>query len=83
MVFGVYPLIQLNDLVASGLQLSLVGRTVARGSTRDISMTIFEVPLSMRSAPRSHMNGVAVQESNGESRLFIPAPISTILGTAW
>ncbi|UCC93743.1 MAG: hypothetical protein JSW25_03505, partial [Thermoplasmata archaeon] len=81
MVFGVYPLIQLNDLVSEGLQMSLVGRTKVRGTTRDISVSIFEVPLSMRSAPRSHVNGVTLQESSGENRIFIPAPMGTILGT--
>lgn len=81
MVFGVYPLIQVSDLVASGLQISLVGRTEVRGSTHDISLTIFEVPLSMRSMPRSHTNGVTLQESDGENRIFIPAPVGTLLGT--
>ncbi|MCK5251676.1 MAG: hypothetical protein KAQ96_01950, partial [Thermoplasmata archaeon] len=81
MVFGIYPLIQASDLVASGLQISLVGRTEVRGSTHDLSVTFFEVPLSMRSMPRSHHNGVTLQELEGENRIFIPAPVGTLLGT--
>ncbi len=81
MVFGVYPLIQVNDLRASGLQMALVGRTELRGETHDLSVTIFEVPLSMSSMPRSHGNGISLQEAEGESRLFIPAPMGTVVGT--
>jgi hypothetical protein len=81
MIFGVYPLIQVNDLEASGLQMTLVGRTEVRGTSHDLSVTIFEMPLSLRSMPRSHANGVTMQEASGENRLFIPAPMGTVLGT--
>jgi hypothetical protein len=83
MVFGVYPLIVLDDLVATGLQISLVGRVTIRGGTRDLSLTVFEVPMSLRSAPRSHMNGVSIQESKGEDRIFLPAPMGTLMATAF
>ncbi len=81
MVFGVYPLIEINDLVSTGLQMSLVGRTEVRGSSHDLSVTIFEVPMSMRSMPRSHHNGVTLQETDGERRIFVPAPMGTVIGT--
>ena len=81
MVFGVFPLIQVNDLVASGLQMSLVGRTEVRGTSHGLSVTILEMPLSMGSMPRSHANGVTVQEASGENRMFIPAPMGTLMGT--
>jgi len=81
MVFGVYPIIEINDLVSTGLQISMVGRTKIRGSSHDLSLTIFEVPMSMRSMPRSHSNGVTLQQTNGERRMFVPAPMGTLLGT--
>lgn len=81
MVFGVYPLFDIKDLVASGLQLSLSGHVVIRDEPHDLSVSIFEVPLSIRSMPHSHDNGVALREAKGGHRLFVPAPISTLMGT--
>jgi hypothetical protein len=81
MVFGVYPLFDVRDLVASGLQLTLSGHVVVRDKPRDLSVSIFEVPLSLRTMPHSHNNGVALSEAKGGHRLFIPAPVSTIMGT--
>ncbi len=81
MVFGVYPIIEMNGLVTTGLQMTMVGRTEIRGSSHDLSLTIFEVPLSLRSIPRSHSNGVTMQESEGERRILVPAPMGTVLGT--
>jgi hypothetical protein len=81
MVFGVYPLIDVDDLVASGFQVALAGKTKARGTVRDISLTVLEVPLSTGSLPRSHSDGVALQDARGEHRLMVPAPMSTLMGT--
>lgn len=81
MVFGVYPLMDMDDLVATGLQLGLVGRTRMGGGDRDLDISIFEVPMSVGTMPRSHSDGLLVQDAEGHRRLFVPAPITTLMGT--
>jgi hypothetical protein len=82
MVFGVYPLIDVDDLDAAGLQVTIDGTMKMGGDPRDIEITLLEVPLGASGLPRSHSNGIAVREAEGAHRLFIPAPITTLLGTA-
>jgi hypothetical protein len=81
MVFGVYPLIDVDDLTASGLQLGITGRIHMRGKVRPISIIVFDVPLSLSTMPTSHSDGVAVTTMEGDHRLFIPGPMTTLMGT--
>ncbi|MCK4968964.1 MAG: hypothetical protein KAS77_00495, partial [Thermoplasmata archaeon] len=81
MVFGVYPLIDVDDLTASGLQLGITGRIDMRGKVRPISIIVFDVPLSLSTMPTSHSDGVAVSAMEGDHRLFIPGPMTTLMGT--
>ena len=81
MVFGVFPLISVNELSATGLQLGITGRMEMRGKMKDLSIVIFEVPLSLSSMPASHSNGVAMTAMEGRHVMFVPAPMGTVMGT--
>ena len=81
MVFGVYPLFDISDLVASGLQVSLDIDISFGSSTHNAHINMFELPMSLSGLPRSHSNGIALREADEAHRLFVPAPMSTVLGT--
>jgi hypothetical protein len=81
MVFGVYPLIDVDDLTASGLQLGITGEIFLRGQPRLISIMIFDIPLSLSTTPASHSDGVAVSDMKNDHRLFIPGPMTTLMVT--
>jgi hypothetical protein len=81
MVFGVYPMIDVDDLHASGLQVTLEGMMDFGGDPHPMSISFFEVPLSLSGLPRSHSNGVAMKEADSAHRLFVPAPMTTLMGT--
>ncbi|MCK4300195.1 MAG: hypothetical protein KAX80_11715, partial [Planctomycetes bacterium] len=81
MIFGVYPLIEVDDLTASGLQLGITGRIHLRGKVRPISITVFDIPLSLSTIPTSHSDGVAVSSMEDDHRLFVPGPMTTLMGT--
>ena len=81
MVFGVYPLIDVDDLTASGLQLGITGRIDMRNKVRPISIIVFDVPLTLSTKPSSHSDGAAVAGMKNDHRLFIPGPMTTLMGT--
>ncbi|NOQ54268.1 MAG: hypothetical protein GQ558_06655, partial [Thermoplasmata archaeon] len=81
MVFGVFPLIDVDDLTASGLQLGITGRILMRGKVTPISIMVFDVPLSLSTMPTSHSDGVALSRMENDHRLFIPGPVTTLMGT--
>ncbi len=82
MVFGVYPLIDLDDLRAGALQLAFEGSlSLGGGSAHEASVMVLELPLDLADAPRSHTNGIALGAVDGAHRLLVPAPVGTLLGT--
>jgi len=81
MVFGVYPLIGVDDLTASGLQFGITGQINMRGKQRLISIMIFDFPLSLGTMPSSNSDGVAISDMKNDHRLFIPGPMTTLMVT--
>ena len=82
MVFGVYPLIDLDDVRTHGLQLAFEGSlSLGGGSAHEASVMLLELPLDLADAPRSHTNGFALGSVDGAHRLLVPAPVGTLLGT--
>ncbi len=82
MVFGVFPLVDLDDVRAAGVQLSfdaslgLLGGGMHRGT-----VVLLELPMDLAAVPRSHTNGVVIQAADGDHRLIVPAPMGTLVGT--
>jgi hypothetical protein len=82
MVFGVYPMFDLGDLRGDALQLGLDGTIrLGGGATHAARIVLLELPLDWHGYPRSHTNGLALQSSDGDHRLIVPAPLGTLLGT--
>ncbi|MCK4969599.1 MAG: hypothetical protein KAS77_03700, partial [Thermoplasmata archaeon] len=59
----------------------ITGRIDMRGRVRPISIMVFDVPLSLSTMPTSHSDGVAVSAMEDDHRLFIPGPMTTLMGT--
>jgi hypothetical protein len=81
MVFGVYPLIDVDNLRAGGIQLTLDGTLGLGDSSHKAHISLFEVPITLSGLPRSHSNGVATREADDAHMIFIPAPMTTLMGT--
>ncbi len=81
MVFGVYPLVTLSDLKAGGLQVTMEGSLRLGKTAHDLDLVILEVPTGLSGTPKTHSNGVSLRSSDGDSRMLVPAPMSTLLGT--
>lgn len=82
MVFGVYPIIDMDDVRARGLQLAFEGSlSLGGGRSHEARVMLLELPLDLADAPRSHTNGIALGSVDGAHRLLVPAPVGTLLGT--